>query len=187
MNRALLWFVRVWVGIAIAVNVIAVAGFFMSAHGFWDGWHRVAEIYSPFNLTNYLMEVALLSPAIGAYAWLQRRTKRETGPPQSMSAEEVQQIVNAYGDAMTKPPFFPCELYSGPIPEGHPIRQQMNELLAKGPLRDLRTLPYPKERIKQALLMAIALTPPGDTRGLAGHPRERPHCGHACRRQGASG
>lgn len=77
MDRALLWFVRVWVALAIAVNVIAVAGFFMGAHGFWDGWHQVAEIYSPFNVRNWLAEMVLLSPAIGAYAWLQRRRKNK--------------------------------------------------------------------------------------------------------------
>jgi hypothetical protein len=32
-------------------------------------------------------------------------------------------------------------------------------LLAASPLRDIRTLPYPKERIKQALLVAIRHMP----------------------------
>jgi hypothetical protein len=82
------------------------------------------------------MEVALLAPAMGAYSWLQRRRKREAGPPQ-MSAQEVQQIVNAYGAAMAG---------------------------RGGVVRDVGTLPYPKERIKRALVTAIKLTPPGAAR-----------------------
>jgi hypothetical protein len=144
MDRALNWFVRGWVALAIAVNVISVVGIFGGAHGFWDGWHQVAEIYSPFNLRNYLMELVLISPAIGAYAWLQRRTKHEAGPPGSMSTQEALQIFDAYGDAMSTPPF-------------------VDALMGKAP-RDLRTLPYPKERIKQALLTLLRLTPPGAAR-----------------------
>jgi hypothetical protein len=35
---------------------------------------------------------------------------------------------------------------------------EMNATLSKGCLRDVRTLPYPKERIKQALFFGIAQT-----------------------------
>jgi membrane protein implicated in regulation of membrane protease activity len=178
MDRALLWFVRIWIGIAIAINVIAVAGFFMSAQGFWDGWHKVAEIYSPFNLINWLAEVVLISPAVGAYAWLERRRKRRL-----MSAQEAQQIVNAYGAAMAEP----GGMVVGKIAEQKErIRQALLKVTPPGPardqkiqqfdeaiggmVRDVGTLPYPKERIKQALLTAIVLTPPGPD-------RERLTCG----------
>jgi hypothetical protein len=77
MDRALQWFIRIWVAIAVAVNIIAIAGFFIGAHGFWAGWAKVSEIYSPFNLTNYVVELVLVSPAIGAYWWLERRKKRK--------------------------------------------------------------------------------------------------------------
>lgn len=176
MNRALLWFVRVWVGIVIAVNVISVVGIFGGAHGFRDGWQQIAEIYSPFNLKNYLLELVLVSPAIGAYAWLERRRK----PAAERAAEEVKQIVNAYGAAMTEPwgsvrdlrayPFSIERLKQGLLkhmsePEA---RREANEFanLAAGSsvLRDVGALPYPKERIKRALLRAIALTPPGPAR-----------------------
>lgn len=179
MNRALAWFVRFWVAIAIAANVVAVVGFMIGAHGFWDGWHRVAEIYSPFNLKNYLLELVLVSPAIGAYTWLERRRKREAGPPQSMSAQEVQQIVTAYGAAMAEPGGLVRDVL--PFPKKERIKQGLLQTMseqeaqriadrydaaiaAPGMLRDLRTLPYPKERIKQALLAAIKLTPAGAAR-----------------------
>lgn len=137
MDRALSWFVRGWVAIVIAVNVVAIVGLMIGAHGFWPGWQRVADIYSPFNVINWLMEVVLLLPAVGAYAWLQRRRKLEVAQRQLMSVQDVQQIVNAYGGAMAGP---------------------------TGLVRDVGTLPYPKERIKQALLTAIKLTPAGAAR-----------------------
>ena len=137
MDRVLHWFIRIWATIAIAVNLVAILGLFMDAHGFWAGWQRVSDVYSPFNLSNWLMEVVLMSPAIGAYTWLQRQRKRAAAAPQQMSAQEVQQIVNAYGAAIAGP---------------------------GGIVRDVSTLPYPKDRIKQALVAAIKLTPPGAAR-----------------------
>jgi hypothetical protein len=134
VDRTLSWFVRVWVAIAIAVNVVAVAGLLTGAHGSWAGWQRVADVYSPFNPINWLMEVVLLSPALGSYVWLQRRRKLQVARSQPMSAQEAQQIVNAYGAAVAG---------TGDLP------------------RDAGSLPYPKERIKQALLTAIKLTPAG--------------------------
>ena len=34
------------------------------------------EIYSPFNVVNFVAELVLISPAIGAYLWRERRRKR---------------------------------------------------------------------------------------------------------------
>ncbi len=63
--------------------------------------------------------------------------KQATDMTESMSAQEAQRIFNAYIAAMAAP---------------------------GGVVRDLTTLPYPKERIKQALLSAIRRTPPGKDR-----------------------
>jgi hypothetical protein len=114
MNRALEMFARAWVAFAIIVNLVAVVGFFWSAHSFWVGWQRVAATYSPYNIANYVMEVVLFSPAFGAYVWLERRKKRAARIEQPMSVQEAQQIINAYGDAMTKPASFPRELHAWP-------------------------------------------------------------------------
>jgi hypothetical protein len=77
MDKALTWFIRIWVGFAMLVNVIAMAGFFV-AHGFWGGLAKVQETYSPFNIWNYFAELLLLSPALIAYWWREkRRTKRD--------------------------------------------------------------------------------------------------------------
>lgn len=72
MNRALTWFIRIWVAFAILVNVLSMAGAFM-AEGFWGGWATIQDTYSPFNYLNVLMEIILLSPALLAYWWRERR------------------------------------------------------------------------------------------------------------------
>lgn len=76
MDKALTWFIGIWIAFAAVLNLVAIAGLFLGADNFWHGWLRVSEIYSPFNVINYAMEVALISPAIGAYIWLERRRKR---------------------------------------------------------------------------------------------------------------
>ncbi|MGV2137406.1 hypothetical protein ACQZ45_05435 [Agrobacterium sp. 16-2014-1-2a] len=76
MDKALHWFVRIWVGVVILVNLVAIAGMFMH-DGFWGGVNRMQETYSPFNIFNWIMEVLLLSPALVAAWWLEKR-KRET-------------------------------------------------------------------------------------------------------------
>lgn len=75
MNRFLAGFVRVWAGLVIILNLTSVAGTFL-ADDFWTAVDNVQTWYSPFNILNLLLNVALFSPAIGAYVWLNRRRKR---------------------------------------------------------------------------------------------------------------
>jgi hypothetical protein len=77
VNRALLSFAMIWGSLGLLLNIVAIVGLFIGAGGFWAGWLRVTEIYSPFNVINWLAEVALFSPAIGALYWLQRRQDRQ--------------------------------------------------------------------------------------------------------------
>lgn len=79
MNRALRVFIYVWLSLAVLLNVLAILGTFMVAPDFWAGFSRVQEIYSPFNAYNMIAEVVLVSPAIGAHHWLNRRLTRQ-GP-----------------------------------------------------------------------------------------------------------
>ncbi|WP_425417017.1 hypothetical protein [Oricola indica] len=72
MDKVLTWFIRLWVALALGINAIAIAGMFM-ANGFWGGLAQMREIFSPFNIINYIAEILLLSPALGAYWWLERR------------------------------------------------------------------------------------------------------------------
>jgi hypothetical protein len=76
VNKTLQWFAVIWGGLALLLNIFAIVGRFIGAGSFWAGWWRVTEIYSPFNVINWLAELAMLSPAIGAIYWLQRRKGR---------------------------------------------------------------------------------------------------------------
>jgi hypothetical protein len=76
MDRMLKWFIRGWMALAVGINIVAIIGFFVDAKSFWAGWQRVADTYGPFNLWNWLMELLLVSPALGAMVWLGRRQKR---------------------------------------------------------------------------------------------------------------
>ena len=75
MNRALKVFIGIWCAVAVCVNVIAIAGMFVH-DGFWGGIGRMQDTYSPFNISNYIMEALLLSPALLAAWWLERRKQK---------------------------------------------------------------------------------------------------------------
>lgn len=72
MNTALKWFIYIWVALAIVIN-LASMGMLLAVHGLWDGWAAIREIWNPFNVVNLFAEFVLLSPALAAQYWLQRR------------------------------------------------------------------------------------------------------------------
>lgn len=76
MDKLLTWFIYGWVALAVLVNVVAIVGLFLEAGTFWGGVSSVQETYSPFNVLNWLLEVILISPAVGAYWWRERRKER---------------------------------------------------------------------------------------------------------------
>lgn len=75
MDKALTWFIRIWVGLIVLLNVAAIIGFFATAPSFWAGIARVQETYSPFNVVNWIVEVISLSPALAAMWWRDKRRK----------------------------------------------------------------------------------------------------------------
>jgi len=60
-------FATVWVILFSLVIVISIIGFFIAAPNFIAGWQKVAEVFSPFNIANFIMTIISLSPAIIAY------------------------------------------------------------------------------------------------------------------------
>jgi hypothetical protein len=60
--RVLLWFMRIWVGLVLIINLGAVCGSFI-AFGLVGGFMRVQEIYSPFTVSTYVINGMLLLPA----------------------------------------------------------------------------------------------------------------------------
>ena len=68
MDKVLTVLIYVWVGLFVAANLIGIIGQFW-LHGFGGGISYVQEIYSPFNVINYIVSVVVLSPALGAFLW----------------------------------------------------------------------------------------------------------------------
>ena len=77
MERALTIFINVWVGLFALVNLIGIAGQFY-LHGFGGGLSNIQEIYSPFNVINFVVAVVTLSPALGAMLWRDKIRSRRT-------------------------------------------------------------------------------------------------------------
>lgn len=73
MDKALRWFVTGWVTVVALLNLAAIAGFFLTASSLLEGWLRVTDIYSPYNVFNWIAELVTLSPAIAAELWRQKR------------------------------------------------------------------------------------------------------------------
>src|ERR1700732_1635502 len=78
MDKALTWFIRSWLVLVLLANIAAIVGFFLGAVTVWEGWMRVKETYSPFNISNFVMEMVVLSPALGALYWRDRRRGAES-------------------------------------------------------------------------------------------------------------
>jgi hypothetical protein len=76
MDRALTWFINGWFVVAALVNITAIIGLFIGAGGFWTGWLRVTHTFSPFNFINWVAELVLLSPALAAIYWREKRANR---------------------------------------------------------------------------------------------------------------
>jgi len=55
MDKALLWFARIWVTLVIVANLLAVVGLFVGAASFSEWWSRVQKTYSPSNISNVLV------------------------------------------------------------------------------------------------------------------------------------
>jgi hypothetical protein len=75
MDRTLTNFIWGWITLILIVNLFGIVGLFMGADNARQALNEVAEIYSPFNVINWLLELVILSPALGAYVWRERRRK----------------------------------------------------------------------------------------------------------------
>ena len=73
MDRTLTNFIWVWITLALIVNLFGIVGLFMGADSYQQGLQEVAEIYSALNVINWLLELLILSPALVAYVWRERR------------------------------------------------------------------------------------------------------------------
>lgn len=73
MDKTLTWFANAWIAFAVLINLVAIYGLWMA-----QGWSKVQEIYSPFNIINFVFELLLLSPALGALYWRDQRRRKHS-------------------------------------------------------------------------------------------------------------
>jgi hypothetical protein len=65
--KTLTWILRGGLALGIAVNLIAVASAFLTSGGGLGGMREVSSWYSPLNVSTWTGELAMFSPAWGAY------------------------------------------------------------------------------------------------------------------------
>jgi uncharacterized membrane protein len=78
LDRILTWFANGWIVLFFVFNAISILSLLFLAPSFLDGFTEVRGIYGPFNVWNWAVEIALISPAFVALAWRDRRRKRIT-------------------------------------------------------------------------------------------------------------
>jgi hypothetical protein len=81
LDKVATWFINAWTGLFFLVNLAAMLGFMKAAPTVWAGIAQIQEIYSPFNLWNWLAEVVSLLPALGVLVWRDRRRSRASAQP----------------------------------------------------------------------------------------------------------
>lgn len=66
LKKALLWFAHIWAGLVVLSIAISIGGTFYT-QPFWEAVNWVQTTFRPFNIVNWLLTVAVLSPAFVAY------------------------------------------------------------------------------------------------------------------------
>ncbi|MGA8435804.1 MAG: hypothetical protein WB713_13655 [Methyloceanibacter sp.] len=79
MSRALIIIGKAWLWVAAAFIALSYALIL-----YFDGWRKLTEIVSPFNVVNWLTVIATLAPGYGLVKWGEkierRRQEREETP-----------------------------------------------------------------------------------------------------------
>ena len=75
MKKAAITFLKIfmytWLGLASLLVIIGTVGIVIGAPSLWEGFKELREIYSPFNIINYLLILLTFSPAIGVYVLIE--------------------------------------------------------------------------------------------------------------------
>ncbi len=79
MERFLYRFSRVWLGLAVLVNILALIGKISASANLREALAGAMAWFNPGNTLNFVTEVVLFSPAVGAYLLAERLGARSTG------------------------------------------------------------------------------------------------------------
>jgi hypothetical protein len=78
IDEALTWFSNLWIGLSVILNVIIVIGLLAAAPTLQSGLAKLADIYSPLNVSTWISQVLALTPALLSIAWRNLRLKRSS-------------------------------------------------------------------------------------------------------------
>ena len=56
-----------WSGVVVIIILLSIIGILLDSDNLWEGMKEVANVFSPFNVANFIVTVLILSPAIGAF------------------------------------------------------------------------------------------------------------------------
>jgi hypothetical protein len=76
LDRALTWFIGIWIGLVFILTMTSFAATMLAAPTVWDGLAKIRDELHPSNYRLYVTVFLLLSPAILAMGWRDRRRRR---------------------------------------------------------------------------------------------------------------
>ena len=78
IDEGLTWFSNLWIGVFFVLNLIVVIGLLAAAPTLRSGVAKLAEIYSPLNVSTWISQILALTPALLSIVWKNRRLKRSS-------------------------------------------------------------------------------------------------------------
>lgn len=79
LDKALSWFVVGWLWVVVILTLMSFTGTVISAPSIWTGLLRVRDELNPFNFRYYFTMILLLSPALLAMWWRDKRQQKRPG------------------------------------------------------------------------------------------------------------
>lgn len=161
-----------WGSFVTLTMLLSILGIFLTAPTFYQGWLKFADLFSPFDVWNYVVGVMLLSivlsPAIGAFALYERLKKQfdiMQYYPEKTGFKEKKSFLSS---TLSKITTF-CDAHGIRLMKGEATRQIITDAVAQTPVRGRI---YPEHREKwarssgQTEKMKLKASYTKDTRGL---------------------
>jgi hypothetical protein len=74
LDWCLRWFINVWLGLVLVLQFIRAAEIVLRAPSIWNGvWEAIDATFNPYHVVHFAVMLLVLSPAFGAFMWLERR------------------------------------------------------------------------------------------------------------------
>lgn len=76
LDKILTWFIGTWMFLVFVLAMMSVAGLMLAAPSIWAGLLEIRDELNPFNVKYYFTLILLLSPALLAMVWRDKRRQR---------------------------------------------------------------------------------------------------------------